>query len=119
MSDVLLVTLWQGRETDQPALPTTRRPQADQIGLIAIAASTGGPGVLRQILKGLPESFSIPIVVVQHITPGFGQGFAHWLGSITPLRISAAKDGERARLGQVIITPDDQHIAGCENRHSQ
>ena len=113
MSDVQVVTLWS---TDQQATQVTRRPvhldtrPAVHPKLIAIGASTGGPGILHQILRGLPGDFSIPIVVVQHITPGFGQGFAHWLGNVTPLQVALAHDGEHLAPGQVFIAPDDQHM---------
>ena len=39
--------------------------------VIAIGASTGGPGILHQILRGMPGDFSIPIVIVQH--PQYGR----------------------------------------------
>lgn len=113
MSDVQVVTLWS---SDQQATQVTRRPVRLGAGpavrpeLIAIGASTGGPGILHQILRGLPSDFSIPIAVVQHITPGFGQGFAHWLSSVTPLQVAIAQDGERLAPGRVFIAPDDRHM---------
>ena len=40
--------------------------------LIAIGISTGGPGSLRALFEQLPNDHSLPpIVVVQHIPPGF------------------------------------------------
>jgi two-component system chemotaxis response regulator CheB len=113
MSDIQVVTLWSN---DQQATQVTRRPVRLDTGLavrpelIAIGASTGGPGILHQILRSLPGDFSIPIVVVQHITPGFGQGFARWLGSVTPLQVAIAQDGERFAPGRVFIAPDDLHV---------
>ena len=113
MSDIQVVTLWSN---DQQATQVTRRPVRLSAGtavrpeLIAIGASTGGPGILHQILRGLPGDFAIPIVVVQHITPGFGQGFAQWLGSVTPLQVALAQDGERLAPGRVFIAPDDLHL---------
>ena len=114
MSDVQVVTLWS---SDQQATQLTRRPvrlgavgPAARPELIAIGASTGGPGILHQILRGLPSDFSIPILVVQHITPGFGPGFAHWLGSVTPLKVAIAQEGERLAPGRVYLAPDDMHM---------
>jgi two-component system chemotaxis response regulator CheB len=78
--------------------------------VIVIGASTGGPGILHQILRGLPSDFSIPIAVVQHITPGFGPGFAYWLGSVTPMQVALAKEGERLAPGRVYLAPDDVHM---------
>jgi two-component system chemotaxis response regulator CheB len=113
MSDVQVVTLWS---SDRQATQVTRRPvrldtwQALRPEVIAIGASTGGPGILHQILRSLPSDFSIPVVVVQHITPGFGPGFAHWLDSVTPLGVALAQEGERLAPGRVFIAPDDLHL---------
>jgi two-component system chemotaxis response regulator CheB len=90
-----------------PASGGRLRPNVD---LVAIAASTGGPGALRQILHGLPADLSMAIVVAQHITPGFGQGFARWLGSTTALPVTLAQDGERLVPGRVLLAPDDTHL---------
>ncbi len=84
--------------------------EARQVKIIAIAASTGGPGVLHQILRALPGDISIPIVVVQHITPGFSLGFAHWLDSMTPLHVHMAKEGESLTAGHVLIAPEGVHM---------
>jgi two-component system chemotaxis response regulator CheB len=49
-------------------------------------------------------------VIVQHITRGFGQGFAHWLDSLTPLKVSIAQPQERLTPGHVLVAPDDLHM---------
>jgi two-component system chemotaxis response regulator CheB len=113
MADVQVVTLLPDHPQAPSALQRLQAKALDlasNIDLIAIAASTGGPGVLNQILKALPGDFSIPIVVVQHITRGFGQGFAHWLDSLTPLHVSIARQGEHVEPGHVLIAPDDMHV---------
>ncbi len=113
MSDVQVVTL---RPRPHPA-EAVRKPDLEKMGaapahpeLIAIAASTGGPGVLREIFNALPGDLSIPIVTVQHITPGFAQGFVQWLDGETELRVTMALDGERIRPGSVLVAPDDTHL---------
>lgn len=75
-----------------------------------MAASTGGPGVLRQILGNLPVDLPVPILVTQHITAGFAQGFANWLDSVTPLQVSLAKQGEQVLPGHVLIAPEGMHM---------
>ncbi len=114
MSDIQVVPLWPGGsplEADLTPPPATH-PTAGRfhIQMVAIAASTGGPGTLNQILHDLPADFPIPIVVVQHITRGFAQGFARWLDGLTPLQVNLARDGDRIAPGQVVIAPDDMHL---------
>jgi two-component system chemotaxis response regulator CheB len=113
VANVPVVALWTGAPASEPPAPIARpagEPQPAPVELIAVAASTGGPGVLRQVLSALPGDFSLPMVVVQHITPGFGQGFARWLDSATPLQVSIAQDGELLRPGHVLLAPDDAHL---------
>ena len=115
MADVQVVTLWSDRLS--PGQGSRGRMGADdllwgeaKIDLIAIASSTGGPGILRQILSALPGDMSIPITIVQHITPNFAQGFAQWLDGATALRVSLAKDRDWLEPGQVLIAPEHTHM---------
>lgn len=78
--------------------------------VIGIAASTGGPQALKQILAGLPAEFPRPIVVVQHIARGFTEGFAEWLASSIHLQVKLADDGEMMRGGIVYVAPEGRHM---------
>jgi len=93
--------------------PTTVTPSQMAIGnvdLIGIAASTGGPPVLQQIFSSLPKPFPLPILLVQHISEGFVEGFARWLGDSTghPTRLVA--DGARLEPG-IWLAPGGRHLA--------
>jgi two-component system, chemotaxis family, protein-glutamate methylesterase/glutaminase len=80
------------------------------IRAVGIGASTGGPTVLQTILSGLPADFAAPILVVQHLTPGFLPGLVAWLGASTPLAVRIANDGEYPEAGHVYLAPDDAHM---------
>jgi len=105
MADVPVVTIWPDRQRPAPV----RTPEAE-FELIAIAASTGGPGVLRQILSALPGDLSVPVVITQHITQGFVQGFANWLDGATELEVAVAQHQEQIAPGRALIAPDDVHM---------
>lgn len=92
------------------AYPTRRLKPAEKLELIVMAASTGGPAALAEILSRLPADFSAPILVVQHITPGFGPSLVTWLNQITALEVRLAQPAEAPRPGQVLIAPDDHHL---------
>ncbi len=77
---------------------------------VALAASTGGPPALRRILEGLPCHFAAPVLVVQHIPPGFAEGLAAWLDGLGPLRVKLAEEGEPLRPGTVLVAPDHRHL---------
>lgn len=91
----------------RPSLQTgldTGRPQ--QVRVIAIGVSTGGPVVLQEILSHLPEDFPIPILIVQHIAPGFSDGFADWLSLASGYPTRLATDKAPLKPGVAFIAPD-------------
>jgi two-component system chemotaxis response regulator CheB len=81
--------------------------------VVAIGASTGGPGAVLEILQKLPLPYSLPILLVLHIGEPFGIAFADWLDAQTGLRVAYAQHGEpvSARAGQVCMAPPDSHMA--------
>lgn len=115
MSEVKVIRRWAGDRTGhksaawvEPVL--IERRSCSKFQLIAIAASTGGPGVLAEILRSLPANFSVPILIVQHITAGFSSGLADWLNQQTPLEVRLARQGDQPRAGLVLIAPDNYHM---------
>lgn len=92
-----------------PKDPVSSRPQKPA-QLVAIGLSTGGPPALQAILSGLPPSFPLPIVVVQHISPGFMLGLAAWLSNATPFRCKVGELGETIKPGTVYLAPDNVHL---------
>lgn len=78
--------------------------------IVAIGTSIGGPQALRHILSQLPVDFPLPIVIVQHMTVGFIQGFTAWLNNNSKLHIKNAEDHEVLSPGTVYIAPDHVHF---------
>ncbi len=83
---------------------------AEPPDLVVVGASLGGPRALATILKRLPATFPVPIVVVQHIADGFTEGLAGWLNQETQLQISEAVEGEPLRPGRVLLAPSGRHL---------
>jgi two-component system, chemotaxis family, protein-glutamate methylesterase/glutaminase len=83
---------------DSATPPTLAKNRADEQKprkrIIAIGGSTGGPGAIVEILRGLPEDFPLPILLVIHIACAFSSAFGEWLDSQSQLRVRYAKDGE-------------------------
>jgi two-component system chemotaxis response regulator CheB len=80
--------------------------------VIAMGASTGGPGAIVEILRALPPSFPLPLLLVLHIAEPFATAFADWLDGQSGHRVSYARDGEQIgrRAGEVIMAPPDFHL---------
>ncbi|NMB90898.1 MAG: chemotaxis-specific protein-glutamate methyltransferase CheB [Chloroflexi bacterium] len=83
---------------------------ANQIEVIGMGASTGGPAALATILGGLPEHFPVPILIVQHIAAGFDAGLAEWLAASSRQHVALAQDGQLLLPGQVLIAPQGYHL---------
>ncbi len=81
-----------------------------QPAFIAIGTSTGGPPALEQVLAGLPATFPLGIVIVQHMPPGFTQQLASHLDRLSPLNIREAVDREPVRPGTALIAPGGAHL---------
>ena len=103
--------------SDSPAAMETRSTPTIPIGrgrfeMVAIGASTGGPGAIVEVLRGLPSSFMIPVIVVLHIGGSFGAAFADWLDGQTSRRVDYAVDGQPMSdaVGRVIMAPPDYHL---------
>ena len=76
--------------------------------VIGICASAGGPQAIAAVLAEIPAGFPIPILVVQHITSGFIEGFARWLDKQVPAPVRLAEPGP-ARAG-IWVAPEGAHL---------
>ncbi|MEI8308453.1 MAG: chemotaxis protein CheB [Chloroflexales bacterium] len=92
------------RPVVRPIVPVTR-PE-----ILAVAASTGGPGALKTFLEGLGSGFSLPILIVQHIARGFSPALQEWLASVVPQPLGFAHADESLVPGRAYLAPDDHHI---------
>src|SRR5699024_11938119 len=58
--------------------------------IVAIGTSTGGPKALLTVLKEIPKDFQAPIVIVQHMPPGFTKSLAERLDHNCHLQVKEA-----------------------------
>ncbi len=69
------------------------------VSAIGFCASTGGPKIMEAMLAALPPGYPIPLLVVQHISPGFTAGLARWLDLSAGVPVRVAADGAVAGPG--------------------
>jgi two-component system chemotaxis response regulator CheB len=89
------------------------RPAAPRTGVftcVAIGTSTGGPVALSQILPQLPADFPVPIVVVQHMPPGFTRPLAERLDASCSIAVVEGVDGMPLEPGTAIIAPAGRQL---------
>lgn len=77
--------------------------------IVAIGASTGGTEATLEIIKQLPADFA-PILVTQHMPPGFTKMYADRLNKICNMRVEEAENGMRVEQGLAIIAAGDKHM---------
>ena len=111
MSEIKVVRRWPIQNKKEPSIapiPSIERygPGGNGIEVIAMGASTGGPGVIKTILSQLPEGLPATVLIVQHISPGFILGFADSLSYSCKLPVRVAADGEALEAGHVYLAPD-------------
>lgn len=78
--------------------------------IIAIGASTGGTEAIRDVLTHLPAGLP-PIVITQHMPPGFTRSFADRLNKYSAVRVKEAEHDERLMPGCAYIAPGSAHLA--------
>jgi two-component system chemotaxis response regulator CheB len=77
--------------------------------VIGIGASTGGVEALRLILGELDAAMP-PILIAQHMLPGFTEAFARRLDGLTDVSVKQAEDGEEALPGCAYVAPGGRHL---------
>jgi two-component system chemotaxis response regulator CheB len=90
--------------------PTRPGPRGGRIDAIAIGCSTGGPDALASLLRVLPASLPVPVLVVQHMPPVFTKMFAERLDRTCALRVVEATADQPVVAGTVYIAPGDYHM---------
>jgi two-component system, chemotaxis family, protein-glutamate methylesterase/glutaminase len=79
--------------------------------VVALGASTGGPGAILEILRAIPSQFPLPILIVLHIGDLFATGFADWLDGQSSHEVAFARDREPLKGGRVVLAPPGHHLA--------
>ncbi|MBO9712949.1 chemotaxis-specific protein-glutamate methyltransferase CheB [Sphingomonas sp.] len=94
-----------------PSLPTSTVPALhDDFDIVAIGASTGGIHALSQLLRAIPQSFQVPILVTQHLPPSFMSFFAAQLAVLGSRPCDVAAECMRIRPGRIIVAPGTAHM---------
>lgn len=90
----------------EEAAPEVPEKEAERpLGLLGVAASTGGPPAIQQLLRELPSGLPLAIVIAQHMPARFTRAFAGRLDRMSRFTVREAVDGERLERGVVYLAP--------------
>jgi len=98
--------------------PPYRQPNltAGPVYAIVIAASTGGPNALLDVLREFPADLPVPILIVQHMPPMFTKMLAERLTAATRVAVEEAVDGAVVVAGRAVVAPGDFHLTVGRDR---
>lgn len=82
-----------------------------------LAASTGGPSALFQLVSDLPADLAAPIVVAQHMLPAWLPHFVVSLGEYGSLRARTAEEDMPIEPGCIYVAPGDRHLTLARRNH--
>ena len=94
------------------ALQPREKPRKTEEGraIVVIGASTGGPGIVSEIISRLPADLPAGVVIVQHMPEGFTKSFAERLNGAGKIPVREARDGDTVMAGAALLAPGDYHM---------
>jgi two-component system chemotaxis response regulator CheB len=97
-------------------MPDESTPGPRNRDLVVIGASAGGVETLKRVVGGLPADLGAAICIVLHIAPDSPSLLARILSRSGPLPCQSAQDGDRLRVGEILVAPPDRHLVVEDDR---
>lgn len=91
------------------AAPVSTVP-SEKIDLVLIGVSTGGPSTLEDVLTQLPQDFSAPIVIAQHMPASFTKNLSKRLNALVPINVMHVETVTELKPGNVYIARGEADI---------
>ena len=73
--------------------------------LLIIGSSTGGPAALQKIVTRFPHTLPLPVLIIQHMPPGFTKPLADRFNALCNVEVKEAEHNEVLKCGVIYIAP--------------
>jgi two-component system chemotaxis response regulator CheB len=90
-----------------PRTPAPFTPPRNARRVVVVAASTGGPRALSEMISGFPPELDAAVLVAQHMPPEFVLALADRLAQISALPVTVGVDAEPLLASHVYLAPGD------------
>ena len=101
------------------AAPRIAAPRGGTPRAVVIAASTGGPRALAQLLPALPGRIGEGTLIVQHMPAGFTGSLAARLDRMSRLHVREAALGDQLEPATALVAPGGSHLRIDGTRHAR
>jgi two-component system chemotaxis response regulator CheB len=92
------------------AQPAVERAPGHAYKVVIIAASTGGPKVVLDLMQSIPGDVGAAFLIIQHMPEGFTMSFAERICWQSQLKTKEAEDGDELAPGKAYVAPAGSHL---------
>jgi len=100
-----------GEPVSYPSMQcATEAPSRDRFPLVILAASTGGPAALMQLVPSFRKDFPAAMVLALHMPASFTGQFTEQLAQASAIQVKEAAEGEAVCPGTLHLCPGSHHL---------
>jgi len=96
-----------------------KKQEIEEDIMVVIAASTGGPKALSDIVPRIPRDIPASFLIVQHMSPGFTKTLADRLNDQSIIIVKEAAQDDVIKTGTAYLAPGNYHMEIKENGNKE